>query len=79
MAAIVKKHEKKTSIPDKDCSTICLPDRDAKIAELAYYKAENRDFAPGYELEDWLQAEQEFCCNGVSQTEPEANRNALLG
>ncbi|MGZ5014120.1 MAG: DUF2934 domain-containing protein, partial [Methylobacter sp.] len=25
----------------------------SKIAELAYYKAENRGLAPGYELEDW--------------------------
>jgi len=58
MAATVKKE--KTSNPDKDSSTICLPDRDAKIAEFAYYKAENRGFAPGYELEDWLEAEQEF-------------------
>ena len=39
---------------------ICLPDRDAKIAELAYFKAENRGFAPGHELEDWLEAEGEF-------------------
>jgi hypothetical protein len=40
--------------------TICLPDRDAKIAELAYYKAESRGFEPGHELEDWFEAEQEF-------------------
>ena len=40
--------------------TICLPDRDAKIAELAYYKAERRSFEPGHELEDWLEAEQEY-------------------
>ena len=39
---------------------ICLPDRDARIAELAYYKAENRDFEPGHELGDWLEAEGEF-------------------
>ncbi len=30
-----------------------------QIAEAAYYKAEARGFAPGYELEDWLEAEQE--------------------
>lgn len=45
---------------EEESLTIFLPDRDAKIAELAYYKAESRGFAPGYELEDWLQAEQEF-------------------
>ncbi|MFU8788540.1 MAG: DUF2934 domain-containing protein [Methylobacter sp.] len=30
------------------------------MAEFAYYKAENRGVAPGYELEDWLEAEQAF-------------------
>ncbi len=27
------------------------------IAELAYYRAERRGFAPGGELQDWLEAE----------------------
>lgn len=39
---------------------VCCPDRDARIAELAYYRAENRGFEPGHELEDWLAAEQEY-------------------
>ncbi|OAI01308.1 hypothetical protein A1353_18390 [Methylomonas methanica] len=30
------------------------------ISELAYYKAESRGFAPGYELSDWLEAELEL-------------------
>ena len=46
-----------TEVPQ---DAICLPDRDAKIAELAYFKAENRGFAPGHELEDWLEAEGQF-------------------
>lgn len=29
------------------------------IAFLAYQRAESRGFAPGHELEDWLQAESE--------------------
>lgn len=29
------------------------------IAETAYYKAKQRGFAPGHELEDWVQAESE--------------------
>lgn len=29
------------------------------IREAAYLKAEARNFAPGVELEDWLQAERE--------------------
>ena len=34
--------------------------RRAMIAEAAYYRAERRGFAPGHELEDWLQAEAEL-------------------
>lgn len=41
-------------------SAICLPDRDVWIAEVAYYKAEKRGFEPGHEVEDWLEAEQEY-------------------
>ncbi len=29
------------------------------IAEAAYYKAKDRGFQPGHELEDWIQAESE--------------------
>jgi hypothetical protein len=32
-------------------------DREKRIAEAAYYRAEKRGFAPGYALEDWLVAE----------------------
>lgn len=32
----------------------------AMIAEAAYYKAEKRSFSPGYELCDWLEAQQEI-------------------
>ena len=30
-----------------------------QIAEAAYYRAEQRGFAPGREMEDWLEAETE--------------------
>lgn len=30
-----------------------------RIAEAAYFKAERRGFAPGRELDDWLEAERE--------------------
>jgi hypothetical protein len=36
------------------------PNFGATIAERAYYRAEKRGFAPGYELEDWLAAEREI-------------------
>ena len=47
-------------IEDDFGSTNDLPDRDATLAELAYYKAENRGFHPGHDLDDWLAAEQEL-------------------
>ena len=30
-----------------------------QIAEAAYYKAKARDFAPGGEVQDWIEAEAE--------------------
>jgi|CZKO01.1.fsa_nt_gi hypothetical protein len=33
--------------------------RQAMIAEAAYFRAQRRGFEPGHELEDWLAAEQE--------------------
>jgi hypothetical protein len=34
-------------------------DRYHSIAEAAYLRAEHRGFLPGYELQDWLEAEAE--------------------
>lgn len=34
-----------------------------RIREAAYFKAERRGFAPGHELEDWLEAEREADIN----------------
>ena len=31
----------------------------SRIATAAYYRAEQRGFEPGHELEDWLHAEQQ--------------------
>ncbi|MGZ5007580.1 MAG: DUF2934 domain-containing protein [Methylobacter sp.] len=39
---------------------ISLPDCYTKIAEIAFYKAEKRGFEPGYEFDDWIEAEQEY-------------------
>jgi hypothetical protein len=30
------------------------------VAEAAYFRAEHRGFLPGYELQDWLDAEAEL-------------------
>lgn len=34
-------------------------DRESRIAEAAYLRAQRRGFAPGCELDDWLAAEKE--------------------
>jgi len=39
------------------------PERESKIAELAYFKAEQRGFTSGNEMEDWLEAERECPVN----------------
>lgn len=36
------------------------PERLAMIAEAAYFRAERRGFAPGAEVQDWLEAEAEI-------------------
>jgi hypothetical protein len=43
--------------------------REARIAEAAYWRAEQRGFAPGGELEDWLEAEKEVDTSSRSDRE----------
>ena len=57
MATAAKKN--KETAAGESCEQSCAPDSDAKIAELAYLKAASRDFEPGHELDDWLEAERE--------------------
>jgi hypothetical protein len=43
-----------------------------KIAVRAYYKAEQRGFAPGHALDDWLEAEAEILSEeAIAHLEPE--------
>lgn len=46
------------------------PERRARIAQRAYELAERRCFAPGGELEDWLQAEREIEAGPTRDTPP---------
>jgi hypothetical protein len=41
-----------------------------RIALAAYYKAERRRFAPGFELADWLEAEQQIDGEAQEPAEP---------
>ena len=58
MTEVVK--QEVNSDPEESGSTLNSVDRDVRITELAYLKAESRGFEPGHELEDWLEAEREF-------------------
>lgn len=42
----------------------------AQVSELAYLKAEQRGFAEGRELEDWLEAELELRGQHPSEDQP---------
>jgi hypothetical protein len=44
----------------------------AEIARIAYYRAEQRGFTPGYELQDWLAAEDEVAACGQSAKAPQS-------
>lgn len=50
-----------SSLPDVTLSGKPRPlaDREARIAQAAYRRAEQRGFYPGHEVEDWLAAEKE--------------------
>jgi len=41
-------------------------DRHRQIAEAAYYRAELRGFAPGFDLADWFAAEQDLAKRSLS-------------
>jgi len=56
---VAKKHAKTTG-PGISSIDITLEERLKMIAVAAYHKAEKRGFAPGNELQDWTEAEQEI-------------------
>ncbi len=45
--------------PDSGEGTLAPHEREQMIAAAAYFRAQQRGFIPGGELEDWLQAEAE--------------------
>jgi len=56
----VAKKSTLTSKPHTESITITSEERWKMIAIAAYHKAERRGFAPGGELQDWAEAEQEI-------------------
>jgi sterol desaturase/sphingolipid hydroxylase (fatty acid hydroxylase superfamily) len=53
---------------------------DAMIAEAAFYKAEKRDFYPGYEMRDWLEAKTDVMNQvyGNSRQQPQSIWQGLV-
>ncbi len=50
----------KSPVTDALPNSINLEERWNMIAVAAYHKAEKRGFVPGYELQDWAEAEKEI-------------------
>lgn len=48
------------TMPSQPSAQVFPASLEAMIAEAAYYKAEKRNFHPGYELLDWLEAKKEI-------------------
>jgi hypothetical protein len=48
------------------------------IAEAAYYRAEKRGFAPGYEHLDWLEAEKEILTRLGLRGKAKKSRSSML-
>ena len=55
-----KTHLEATASTPSSYTGVTTEERHQLIAEAAYFRAEQRSFAPGYELEDWLNAEAEI-------------------
>jgi hypothetical protein len=50
---------------------LLAPDHAERIAKRAYELAAQRGFAPGHELDDWLQAEREIEAGAPRNTPPD--------
>ncbi len=55
-----KKSIKETTPPEPTAEGSNPLDLATQIADCAYYKSEKRGFEPGYEAEDWYEAEKEI-------------------
>ena len=55
-----KKKSAKTAKTDTSMMDITPKERWKMVAVAAYHKAEKRGFAPGHELQDWIDAEKDI-------------------
>jgi hypothetical protein len=54
-----KPGKRKVAAPPGPGTAIGVHEREMMIARAAYFRAEKRGFAPGNELQDWVEAESE--------------------
>lgn len=59
MAVTVKSTQAKAEVRPASGLALSAQERERFIAQAAYYRAEKRGFAPGFELQDWVEAEAE--------------------
>jgi len=57
------------SLASSDMSLCSGEDLYQMVAEAAYYRAEQRGFAPGNEMDDWLEAEQDVLSSQSQQAQ----------
>jgi len=48
-----------SDVPSRSGPVLSEQERERFVAQAAYYRAEKRGFAPGFELQDWVEAEAE--------------------
>jgi hypothetical protein len=58
-AVAVKAKQAEAEVRPVAGPSISAQERERFVAQAAYYRAEKRGFAPGYELQDWVEAEAE--------------------
>ena len=63
-----KKITSKNASMEAGSGGVSREERHQLIATAAYYRAEDRGFAPGAELQDWLEAEVEFESKAMKTT-----------
>ena len=57
---VAKKDATQVKLKPAGSSPTALDDLQSMIAMAAYFRAKERNFAPGHELEDWLEAETQI-------------------
>lgn len=58
-APVAKAKSKQSKTEVRPAPVLNAQEREKVIAQAAYFRAEKRGFAPGYELQDWTEAEAE--------------------